>query len=81
VIGRTAHEMSARVNPNRCGLQGNRVNITDARFRPRVMAGLGPATHDFAWIRTISRGWRGYPHSRARSPCHDTEGEAFTRLP
>jgi hypothetical protein len=47
------------------------VNIAGAGLRPRVMAGpsgracgppkgmLGPATHDFAWIRTKSRGWQG----------------------
>ena len=39
--------------------QGNRVNVADAGFCPRVMAGLGPATHDFAWIGIKSRGWQG----------------------
>src|SRR3954447_11560333 len=27
----------------------------------RVMAGLGPATHVFAWSRTASRGWSSQP--------------------
>jgi hypothetical protein len=36
--------------------QGNRVNVAEAGFSPRVMTGPGPVTHDFAWIGTKSRG-------------------------
>ena len=37
---------------------------------PRVMAGLGPATHDFAGTTKISRGWpdRGVGHDTGGGP-------------
>jgi hypothetical protein len=47
-------------------MQGNRVNVAEAGFSPRVMTGLAltrvlarPVTHDFAWIGAKSRGWQG----------------------
>jgi predicted nuclease of predicted toxin-antitoxin system len=45
---------------------GNRVNVAEAGFSPRVVTGrastrvrVSPATDDFAWTGAKSRGWQG----------------------